>query len=151
METTEMILPIASDHAGFEAKQALKEYLREIGHLTVDFGTHNDDSVDYPDYAVLVAKAVGTGEYERGILICGSGQGMCMTANKVDNVRAALAWNPEVAELSVQHNNSNILCLPGRGIPADELKAIVKSWMESRFEGGRHERRVGKIHKLTKH
>lgn len=151
MEPDEMILPIASDHAGFEAKQALKEYVKEIGHLTVDFGTHNDDSVDYPDYAILVARAVGTGEYERGILICGSGQGMCMTANKVDNVRAALAWSPESAALSVQHNNANVLCLPGRLLPADDLRKIVKAWLEKSFEGGRHERRVGKIHQLTNH
>jgi ribose 5-phosphate isomerase B len=149
MEPTDMIIPIASDHAGFETKQAIKAYLEEIGHLTVDFGTHNEDSVDYPDYAILVAKAVGAGEYERGILICGSGQGMCMTANKVDNVRAALGWSQESAALSVQHNNANILCLPGRSLTADEHKAIVKTWLESRFEGGRHERRVGKIHDLT--
>jgi ribose 5-phosphate isomerase B len=151
MEPIEMIIPIAGDHGGYEAKKALKEYLREIGHLTVDFGSHNDDSVDYPDYAILVARAVGTGEYERGILICGSGQGMCMTANKVDNVRAALAWNPDIARLSVQHNNANILCLPGKHIPVEDLKLIVKSWMDSKFEGGRHERRVGKIHEHTNH
>jgi ribose 5-phosphate isomerase B len=149
MEPTDMIIPIASDHGGYEIEQAIKEYLTEIGHLTVDFGSHNDESVDYPDYAILVAKAVATGEYERGILICGSGQGMCMTANKFTNVRAALAWNPEIAALSVQHNNANILCLPGRFLSADEHKAIVKAWLDSRFEGGRHERRVGKIHDLT--
>jgi ribose 5-phosphate isomerase B len=151
MNPDEMIIPIACDHGGFEAKQALKKYITETGHLTVDFGSHNDDSVDYPDYAILVAKAVGTGEYERGILICGSGQGMCMTANKVDNVRAALAWSAESAALSVQHNNANILCLPGRLLPVEELKAIVKAWLGSSFEGGRHERRVGKIHQLTNH
>lgn len=144
-----MIIPIASDHAGFAAKTEVKKLLESMGYLTVDFGTHNEDSVDYPDYAVLVAKAVSSGEYQKGILICGSGQGMCMTANKYNDVRAALVWNPELASLSVQHNNANVLCLPGRYLTSDELKAILESWLGAHFEGGRHERRVEKISSLT--
>lgn len=145
-----MIIPIASDHAGFQAKNEVKKILEEMGYLSVDFGTHNEDSVDYPDYAVQVAKAVSSGEYPKGILICGSGQGVCMTANKFNNVRAALIWNSELAGLSVQHNNANILCLPGRYLTTDELRSILKSWLSATFEGGRHERRVDKISSLTK-
>ncbi|HAC14323.1 MAG TPA: ribose 5-phosphate isomerase B [Bacteroidetes bacterium] len=145
-----MIIPIASDHAGFQAKIEVKKILESLGYLTIDFGTHSEDSVDYPDYAVLVAKAVSSGEYEKGILICGSGQGMCMTANKYSDVRAALVWNPELASLSVQHNNANVLCLPGRYLSPDELKLIIESWLKAHFEGGRHQNRVDKISKVTK-
>lgn len=145
-----MIIPIASDHAGFQAKTEVKKILESIGYLTIDFGTHSEDSVDYPDYAVLVAKAVSSGEYEKGILICGSGQGMCMTANKYSDVRAALVWDPELASLSVQHNNANVLCLPGRYLSPRDLKIIIESWFEADFEGGRHQNRVDKISKLTK-
>lgn len=145
-----MIIPIASDHAGFQAKTEVKKILESIGYLTIDFGTHSEDSVDYPDYAVLVAKAVSGGEYEKGILICGSGQGMCMTANKYSDVRAALVWDPELASLSVQHNNANVLCLPGRYLSPRDLKIIIESWFEADFEGGRHQNRVDKISKLTK-
>lgn len=145
-----MIIPIASDHAGFAAKTDVKKILESMGFMTVDFGTHNEDSVDYPDYAVQVAKAVSAGEYQKGILICGSGQGVCMTANKFNNVRAALVWNTDIARMSVQHNNANILCLPGRYLNVDELKSILESWLSAQFEGGRHERRVEKISSLTK-
>ena len=145
-----MIIPIASDHAGFQAKIEVKKILESIGYLTIDFGTHSEDSVDYPDYAVLVAKAVSSGEYEKGILICGSGQGMCMTANKYSDVRAALVWNPELASLAVQHNNANVLCLPGRYLSPGDLKIIIESWFEADFEGGRHQNRVDIISKLTK-
>jgi ribose 5-phosphate isomerase B len=144
-----MTIPIASDHAGFPAKTEVKRILEELGYLTVDFGTHSESSVDYPDYAVQVAKAVSDGEFERGILICGSGQGMCMTANKFKRVRAALVWNAELASLSVQHNNSNILCLPGRFLTTEQLKTIVESWINASFEGGRHQNRVNKIQSLT--
>ena len=145
-----MIIPIASDHAGFQAKTEVKKILESMGYLTIDFGTHSEDSVDYPDFAVLVAKAVSSGEYEKGILICGSGQGMCMTANKYNDVRAALVWNPELASLSVQHNNANVLCLPGRYLTPEELKMIIESWLSAHFEGGRHQNRVEKISNLTK-
>lgn len=144
-----MIIPIASDHAGYKAKQITLELLEEMGHEPVDFGTHSDESTDYPDYAILVAKKVDQGEYPLGILICGSGQGMCMTANKYPGVRAALVYNPNVAALSRRHNNANILCMPGRELDRNQIQKILASWFEAEFEGGRHERRVNKIHSLT--
>lgn len=145
-----MIIPIASDHAGFEAKEKVKKMLEDLGHMPVDFGTHSDESVDYPDFAVQVAEKVSEGEHDQGILICGSGQGMCMTANKYDNIRAALAYDEDSALLTRQHNNANILCLPGRQLNADQLKKIVETWLNTDFDGGRHERRVNKIKNLTK-
>lgn len=144
-----MIVPIASDHAGFEAKETTKKILDEMGITPVDFGTHSPDSVDYPEFATQVAKKVSTGEFESGILICGSGQGMCMTANKFPGVRGALVYSPEVAALTRQHNNANLICLPGRELDELNLKEILSSWFNAEFEGGRHERRVSKIHSLT--
>jgi len=144
-----MIIPIASDHAGFEAKETVKKILDDLGHMPVDYGTHSPDSVDYPDYAVLVSEKINSSEHDLGILICGSGQGMCMTANKYPNVRAALAYSSESAKLTRQHNNANVLCLPGRELDEDQLREIVTGWLETDFEGGRHERRVNKIHSLT--
>lgn len=144
-----MIVPIASDHAGFEAKEITKKFLKELGHMPVDFGTHSDDSVDYPDFAIQVAEKINSGEHEIGVLICGSGQGMCMTANKFPKVRGALVYSSEVAKLSRQHNNANILCLPGRQLKPDQIKQILESWFASNFDGGRHERRVNKIQSLT--
>lgn len=144
-----MIIPIASDHAGYETKERAKKILEELGHEPLDLGTHSPDSVDYPDFAVLVSEKVSKGEHEFGILVCGSGQGMCMTANKFQNVRAALVYSPNVAMLTRQHNNANIMCLPGRELSEEELSIILKSWFNSNFEGGRHEKRVSKIHSLT--
>ena len=144
-----MIIPIASDHAGYEAKEKVKKMLEEMGYMPVDFGTHSEESVDYPDFAVQVAEKVSNGEHEQGILICGSGQGMCITANKFKNIRAALVYSKNTAALTRQHNNANVLCLPGRELNDDELKEILQTWFNSDFEGGRHERRVNKIHKLT--
>lgn len=144
-----MIIPIASDHAGFEAKEMTKEILEEMGHMPVDFGTHSSESVDYPDFAVQVAEKVNNNEHEQGILICGSGQGMCMTANKYPNVRGALVYDTESASLTRQHNNANILCLPGRRLDRNQIKEILEEWFGSEFEGGRHERRVNKISSLT--
>jgi ribose 5-phosphate isomerase B len=120
-----------------------------LGHEPLDLGTHSPDSVDYPDFAVLVSEKVSKGEHDFGILVCGSGQGMCMTANKFQNVRAALVYSPNVATLTRQHNNANIMCLPGRELSEEELSIILKSWFNSNFEGGRHEKRVSKIHSLT--
>jgi ribose 5-phosphate isomerase B len=145
-----MIIPIASDHAGYKAKEKVKKMLEELGHMPVDFGTHSEESVDYPDYAIQVTEKVDKGEHEKGILVCGSGQGMCMTANKYGNVRAALAYDQDSARLTRQHNNSNILCLPGRQLTDDQLRQIVATWLETEFDGGRHERRVNKIKDLTK-
>jgi len=144
-----MIIPIASDHAGFAAKTVVKSLLEAMGHEPVDYGTHSDASVDYADYAVPVAQAVARKEYERGILVCGSGQGMCITANKIPDVRAALAWAPDIAKLAVQHNNANVLCLPGRFLTEDDIRAILASWLGAEFEGGRHANRIQKIHDLT--
>lgn len=144
-----MIIPIASDHAGFEAKEKVKKMLEEFGHMPIDFGTHSDESVDYPDYAIQVTEKVNEGEYEMGILICGSGQGMCMTANKYGNIRAALVYDEESARMTRLHNNANILCLPGRQLTNEELQELLSVWLETDFEGGRHERRVNKIQDLT--
>jgi ribose 5-phosphate isomerase B len=144
-----MLIPIASDHAGFEAKEITKSLLEEMGHTPVDFGTHSGESVDYPEFAIEVAKKVSSGEHESGILICGSGQGMCMTANKFPNVRGALVYSADVARLTRQHNNANIICLPGRELNREQLTGILKSWLSTEFEGGRHDRRVQKIHSLT--
>jgi len=149
MDETAMIIPVASDHAGFNAKEIVKDILEEMGHMPVDFGTHSEDSVDYPEFAVQVAEKIDDGEHEQGILICGSGQGMCMTANKFRNVRAALVYNDKVAALTRRHNNANVLCLPGRELDEDQLRDILKSWFEATFEGGRHDRRVKKIQALT--
>ncbi len=140
-----MIIPIASDHAGYPAKEQIKKVLESLGHMPVDYGTHTEGSVDYPDFAKLVASAITDGEYNRGILVCGSGQGMCMTANKFPGVRAALAWTSEIATLAAQHNNANVLCLPGRFLDENELKEIVTAWLNAEFEGGRHQTRVDKI------
>ncbi|MFO7847487.1 MAG: ribose 5-phosphate isomerase B [Balneolaceae bacterium] len=144
-----MIIPIASDHAGFEAKELTKELLEEMGHMPVDFGTHSPESVDYPDFAIQVAEKVNNKEHNQGILICGSGQGMCMTANKYPNVRGALVYDSESAAITRQHNNANVLCLPGRKLDKKQLKEILAAWFETGFEGGRHERRVNKIESLT--
>ncbi len=144
-----MIVPIASDHAGFKAKEITIKLLEEMGYMPVDFGTHDSESVDYPDFAIQVAKKVNDGEHPFGILICGSGQGMCMTANKYPNVRGALVYDEDIASLTRSHNNANILCLPGRILKEGEIKKILKSWFDTPFEGGRHERRVNKISKLT--
>ena len=144
-----MIIPIASDHAGYEAKENVKKVIEELGYMPVDYGTHSPDSVDYPEFAVQVAKRVDSGENDFGILICGSGQGMCMTANKFPNVRAALVYAPDVAKLAKEHNNANIICLPGRLINKKEIRNILEAWFAAKFEGGRHKRRIDKIQTLT--
>lgn len=142
-----MKIPIASDHAGYPAKEIIKTLLEEMGHTPVDFGTNSEEAVDYPDYSHEVSKRVRDGEFQTGILVCGSGQGVCMTANKYAGIRAALVYNELVAERSRQHNDANVLCLPGRELDASQLAAILKAWLDTPFEGGRHERRVAKIHK----
>ncbi|MCC5926249.1 MAG: ribose 5-phosphate isomerase B [Bacteroidetes bacterium] len=145
-----MIIPIASDHAGYAAKELAKNVLQDLGYEVNDMGVNSEESVDYPDFAVLVANAVSEGKYPRGILICGSGQGMCITANKVERVRAALAWDPEISKLAAQHNDANVLCLPGRFLSETQIREIITSWLETPFEGGRHENRVKKIHDNTR-
>ncbi|MGD9561749.1 MAG: ribose 5-phosphate isomerase B [Pyrinomonadaceae bacterium] len=138
-------IALAADHAGFEEKEKLKSTLNELGVEFDDMGTTSTDSVDYPDYALKAARAVANGEFEQGLLVCGSGTGMAIAANKVHGVRAAVAWSPDIARLARQHNNANVLALPARFVSDDQAKEIVKAWFDADFEGGRHERRVEKI------
>ena len=142
-----MKISVASDHAGYELKEAVKRHLKAARHEVVDFGTNSTESTDYPDYATPAARAVASGEVERGVFVCGSGQGMVMTANKVRGVRAALAWQPEVARLSRQHNDANVLALPARFVSIEQALEIVDAWMDAEFEGGRHIPRVEKMMK----
>lgn len=138
-------IAIGADHAGFEYKEALKQYLQEQGYAVEDFGTHSENSVDYPDFAHPLAEAIGEEQYELGILVCGSGNGVAITANKHQKVRAALCWNKDIAVLARQHNNANVLCIPSRFTTTEEARTIVLTFLETAFEGGRHERRVSKI------
>lgn len=139
------MLGIAADHAGYELKNTLIEYLNGLGYEVKDFGTHSAESMDYPDVAHPLAEEVESGKLEKGIAICGSGNGISITLNKHQGIRAALCWNTELAALARQHNDANILSLPARFIDTDTAKAIVKAYLESDFEGGRHQRRVEKI------
>ena len=139
---------LAADHAGFEEKEKVKKTLDELGIEYVDLGTTSADSVDYPDYAKKVAEGVASGEYDQGVLVCGSGTGMAIAANKVKGVRAAVAWSPEIASLARQHNDANILSLPARFVTENDAANIVRAFFAADFEGGRHERRVDKIREL---
>ena len=145
-----MKIALAADHAGFEEKEKIKQTLDEIGVEYTDMGTNSADSVDYPDYARKVGEAIASGEYDQGLLVCGSGTGMAISANKVRGVRAAVAWNEEIARLARKHNDANVLALAGRFVSPDEQVKIVKAWFSADFEGGRHERRVEKIGKIEK-
>ncbi len=138
-------IALAADHAGYEEKEKIKATLDELGVEYVDMGTDSSDSVDYPDYAVKVAEAVSNGEFEQGLLVCGSGTGMAIAANKVSGIRAAVAWTPDIARLAREHNDANILSLPARFTSPEESAKIVKAWFAADFEGGRHQRRVEKI------
>lgn len=142
------IIPIACDHAGYELKQLVINYLKDDGFDVKDFGTFSSDSCDYPDFAHQLGSAVNRGEFARGIVICGSGNGVQMTVNKYPNVRCALCWNIEIAHLARQHNDANVLSLPARFIPADLAIKIVDEFLNTPFEGGRHQRRVEKISQL---
>src|SRR5262244_661451 len=139
---------IASDHAGFDGKEDIKKILDEMGVEYEDLGTGSLDSVDYPDYAERVAKGIAGGEAERGILVCGSGIGMEIAANKVAGVRAALAWNEETAKLARQHNDANIVAVGARTTPQETIDRIIRAFITTVFEGGRHQRRIEKIKKL---
>jgi ribose 5-phosphate isomerase B len=146
MSTTGETIPIASDHAGIEMKDRLVAELKKMGYRPDDIGGKDASTPDdYPDYAHLLAKEVSTGEVQRGILLCGSGVGMDIVANRYPGVRAALAWQPVIGELSRKHNNSNVLVLPARFMSDDEAIETMKVWLDAKFEGGRHERRVEKI------
>ena len=145
-----MKIAIAADHAGFEGKELIKQTLDEIGVEYDDIGTYSAESVDYPDYARKVAEAVARGDYEQGVLVCGSGTGMAISANKVRGIRAAVAWNAETARLARQHNNANILAVGARTSPEGTIPDIVKAWFDADFEGGRHAGRVDKITQIEK-
>jgi ribose 5-phosphate isomerase B len=145
-----MKIAIGSDHAGFELKEKIKKYLDELGYKYKDFGTDSNESVDYPDYASKVAEGVAKKEYDRGILICGSGIGMCMTANKIPGIRAALCHNIETAKLSREHNDANVLTFGARMIDENTAKDIVKVWLKTEFLGDRHLRRINKIKDIEK-
>ncbi|MEK6615918.1 MAG: ribose 5-phosphate isomerase B [Bacteroidota bacterium] len=140
-----MKLAIGSDHAGFSLKEKLKKYLQDKGIEVKDFGPNSEQSVDYPDYAHPVASAVEKKEVDFGLLMCGSGNGINMTANKHQDIRAALCWNSAIAKLARQHNDANILTLPARFIEEAEAKRCVDVFLSTPFEGGRHERRMKKI------
>lgn len=138
-------IALASDHAAFGLKEFLKPLLEEKGYVLIDFGTHSEDSCDYPDFAHPAAVAVESGKCDFGIGMCGSGNGMQMTLNKHQGIRAALCWTPEIAELARRHNDANFLVLPGRFITQMEALKIVDAYLDASFEGGRHQRRVEKI------
>jgi ribose 5-phosphate isomerase B len=140
-----MRIALASDHAGYAEKERLKTVLTDIGVEFDDLGTGSEDSVDYPDYARQVAEQVADGRVEQGLLVCGSGTGMAITANKVHGVRAAVAWSEEIARLARQHNDANVLAIGARTTPVDDIQKIVRAWFATEFEGGRHAARVAKI------
>ena len=145
-----MQIGLACDHGGFELKEELKAFLKSIGIEPIDMGTFNEDSVDYPDFGVLVAEKVSRGELEKGILICGTGIGMSIVANKFPRVRAALANDLYSSRCSREHNDANILVIGGRIVGKELAKEIVKVWLETPFAGGRHKRRLEKIEALEK-
>lgn len=141
-----MRISIGSDHAGFEQKQQIKAHLAEAGHELVDVGTFSEESVDYPDFALKVGRSVASGETELGVLVCGTGIGMAIAANKVHGVRAANVTDPEFARLARQHNNANVVAVSGRFVAEDVNEKIVDTFISTPFEGGRHAGRVEKIH-----
>jgi len=143
-----MKISLGTDHAGFFYKEKVKELLTSLGHEVKDFGTFSEESVDYPLFIRPAAEAVARGECERGIVFGGSGNGEAMTANKVHGVRCALCWNEEVAQLSRQHNDANVLSLGQRVIPEEMALKIVRIWLETRFDGGRHEKRVAMLNAM---
>jgi len=144
---TPQSISIGADHAGFEAKEFIKKVLQSSfpGIQVRDVGTYSEASVDYPDFAHQVATQVADGITESGILICGSGNGVCITANKHKGIRAALTWTKELASLSRQHNNANILCIPARFVPNETISEMVQAFLTTEFEGGRHAKRADKI------
>ncbi len=141
----QMRLALGADHAGYDLKQNLVHLLRGLGHDVADFGTNSAERADYPDFAHPVAAAVEQGQAELGVLVCGSGNGVCIAANRHVGVRAVLAWLPEVAALGRQHNDANVLCLPARYVDTDQAHQIVAAFLAASFEGGRHQARVEKI------
>jgi ribose 5-phosphate isomerase B len=141
-------IAIGSDHAGYESKEQAKREIEALGLSVQDMGTNSDASVDYPDFGAAVGRAVASGEAERGVLICGSGIGISMAANKVPGVRAALCWNEETARLARQHNDANVLCLGARFIAPELAARMIRAFLETDFDGGRHQQRVEKLSRL---
>ncbi|MFY9468709.1 MAG: ribose 5-phosphate isomerase B [Solirubrobacterales bacterium] len=146
-----MKIAIGSDHAGYVLKQKVADALRAKGHEVEDFGTGSEEPVDYPDFAESPAREVAAGAADKGVLVCGSGVGVAMVANKVDGIRAVNAHDPDEAALSRRHNDANVLTLSGRRLDDDEALAIVDSFLDAEFEGGRHARRVAKIGEVEAH
>ena len=138
-------IAICCDHAGFELKKYVLQWLEENGYEYNDFGTYSPESVDYADVAHPLAAAIEAGEFERGIAICGSGNGISMTLNKHQGIRAALCWCPEISELARQHNNANVLVMPARFISSETVVEITDAWLTEEFEGGRHQTRIDKM------
>lgn len=138
-------IAVGGDHAGFEYKTEIITFLEGLGYIVSNFGTNSKESVDYPDFAHPTASAVENGDCTMGILICGSANGVAITANKHQGIRAAICWEPEIATLARQHNDANIICLPARFVPLETCKEMIKIFLSTDFEGGRHGTRVGKI------
>lgn len=138
-------IPIGADHAGFALKERLVQELQALGYEPLDLGTHSTESTDYPDFAHPVAEQVEHGEARRGVLLCGTGLGMAYAANRHHGVRAAVAWTPEIARLARQHNDANVLVLPARYVTEGQGVEILRAWLDTPFEGGRHARRIQKI------
>jgi ribose 5-phosphate isomerase B len=138
-------IAIGSDHAGFEYKEAFRKWLEKAGYELKDFGTYSTESADYPDFAHAVSNAVEKKDFDLGVLVCGSANGVAITANKHQGIRAAICWNEELASLARQHNNANVICLPARFVEYTLAEKILDRFLHSSFEGGRHERRVDKI------
>ena len=143
-----MKIAIGADHAGFEVKEKIKQQLEEMNLEVEDLGTVSTDSVDYPDFGAKVGREVASGNADEGIVVCGSGIGIAIAANKVRGVRAAQAWNEETARLARQHNDANVLSIGARVIPSEEIPKIVRAWFDAKFEGGRHTGRVAQISAL---
>lgn len=143
-----MKIALAADHAGYEEKEKIKRTLDALGIAYEDMGTDSCESVDYPDYALKAAEAVASGEYDQGLLVCGSGTGMAIAANKVPGVRAAVAWNEEIARLAREHNDANVLSIPARFLSDNDAEKIVTAWFAASFDAGRHEKRVDKIKRI---
>jgi len=142
---TSIKLGIGSDHAGYAYKEAIIAYLEGEGYTVKNFGTYTADSVDYPDYVHPLANELDEGKLDMGILLCGSANGVCMTANKHQHIRAAICWENEIAELARKHNNANVICIPARYVALELAKEMVDTFLNTPFEGGRHEKRVEKI------
>lgn len=145
-----MKVALAADHAGYKEKEKIKRTLDELGVKYDDMGTNSCDSVDYPDFARKAAEAVASGEYDQALLVCGSGTGMAIAANKVPGVRAAVAWNADIARLAREHNDANVLSLAARFNSQEEMDKIVRAWFNAHFDGGRHATRVDKIKQIEK-